>query len=166
MNLKTLQQHIVDLERSDLPQALAHHIKQASGVIILGNGGSNSIASHIAEDYTKVLKIPCLTFSDAPLITCYANDFGYENCLEQFLKSYYRHQVIILISSSGASLNILNAAKFCKSINAPLITLSGFKKENELNSLYSSHSLLNYWVDSNNYGIVENMHQIFLHSIL
>jgi len=144
--------------------------RQKGSIVILGNGGSSAICSHIAEDYTKVLKKRTLTFTDAARITCYSNDYGYENAYAQFLKEFADEDtLVILISSSGNSHNIINCAKFCVSNNLKLITLTGFKSHNALRSYLSDSALSNWvidlWVNSEEYGVVELTHEAFLHSI-
>ena len=71
--------------------------------------------------------------------------------------------LIILISSSGNSKNIVNAARWCCDGSLSYVTLSGFKRNNKLNRMNSN---FNYWVNSTDYGIVENIHQILLHSVI
>ena len=139
----------------------------ASGnIIILGNGGSNAIASHIAEDYTKVLKKPTLCFSDAARLTCYANDYGYENSFVQYLKEFSQEgSLVILISSSGNSKNIINCASYCKNTLQKFILMTGFDYNNDIRK-FSDKSELDIWVDSTDYGVVECTHEIILHSIL
>jgi len=135
-------------------------------ILILGNGGSNAIASHIAEDYTKALKKPAISFSDAARLTCYSNDYGYENAFKQFLKEFSdKHSLIILISSSGNSANIIKCAEYCKDNNIKFVIFSGFNKENKLQT-FSKEAELNFWIDSTNYGVVECIHEIILHSII
>ena len=133
-------------------------------IIIIGNGGSNSIASHIAQDYTKVLNKRAISFSDPSRLTCYINDYGRDEAYVEFLRDFARTTtLVILISSSGNSMNIVNAAKYCESNLVDYIALSGFSKNNKLNNLNAG---LKFWVDSRDYGIVECTHQAFLHSIL
>ena len=99
-------------------------------IYIVGNGGSSSIASHVSVDFTKAAKVNCSTFNNANLITCFANDYKYENWVVEAIKAYTSKQdLFILISSSGISNNIVNAAQYCKKNNINLITLSGFKKK-------------------------------------
>ena len=82
----------------------------------------------------------------------------------QFLKEFVdKETLVILISSSGESDNIINAAKYCVDNNIRLITLSGFKKSNRLNGFKND---MNYWVDSEDYGVIECAHLVFLHSII
>jgi len=162
MNLTELQSEIPKISQA-LPR-LKKLLESYEKVIILGNGGSNSIASHIAEDYTKVLNKKAISFSDGARLTCYINDYGFEHCYSKFIEHFGdKNTLIILISSSGESPNILSAAVYCKHHNIPFVTLSGFKPTNTLNSF---PSLLSYHVPSEDYGVTENAHQIFLHSIL
>ena len=133
-------------------------------IVILGNGGSSSIASHITQDYTKALGKKSFTFSDSSRLTCYINDYGMEHAYANFLSEFVSNKaLVILISSSGNSDNIINSAKFCDTNNIKYVTLTGFNKDNKLNQFESN---LNYWVDSKDYGIVECAHLIFLHSII
>ena len=138
-------------------------IKTNNTIYIVGNGGSASIASHVSVDFIKVAKVKSLTFNNSNLITCYANDYGYENWVKEAIKAYCLiDDLVILISSSGTSPNILNAAKYCNDTNIDLITLSGFNKDNELNKL----GKVNFHVDSKNYNYVEMTHHIILLSIV
>ena len=131
-------------------------------MIIFGNGGSSSIASHFTVDLIKNTKIQCLNFSDAALITCFANDYGYENWIAKALDIYGKKgDVVILISSSGMSKNILKAASTSKKKGIELITLTGFEKSNKLNKL----GKINFWVNSKNYNHIENIHQLYLLTI-
>jgi D-sedoheptulose 7-phosphate isomerase len=131
-------------------------------IILVGNGGSSSIASHVATDFTKISKIRSTTFNETNLVTCYANDYGYENWVSRAIKEYgIKGDICILISSSGQSKNMLNAAKECKKRNIFLITLSGFKPTNPLRKLGN----INLWVNSNSYNFVEMTHHIWLVSL-
>jgi len=142
-------------------------VLKASQVILIGNGGSNAICSHISQDYTKQLKKRSFTFSDPSRLTCYINDYGAENAYAQFLREFSCNKtLVILISSSGNSQNILNCARFCVKNDVPFIILTGFSKKNDLKKKYSKYSLMDVWVDSSDYGVVETAHQAFLHSII
>lgn len=136
--------------------------KNKKKVLIFGNGGSASIASHFSVDLTKMCKIRCVNFNEANLITCFANDYGYENWVSEAIKAYADYNdVLILISSSGVSKNILNAFKEAKKKKLQIITFSGFKKNNKLKNM----GKINIWIDSKNYNIVENSHQFLLLSV-
>ena len=107
------------------------NIKQNKRIFIIGNGGSASIASHVSVDFAKVARVRSSTFNNSNLITCFANDYKYENWVTEAIKAYCDDKdLIILISSSGTSKNIINAAKYCQKKKMNLITLSGFNKNN------------------------------------
>lgn len=132
-------------------------------VYVIGNGGSAGIASHFSTDLIKSLQIPSQTFYDSNLMTCLGNDYGYEKVfsypLEKLLKPY---DLVVAISSSGKSPNIVQAAEAARSRKASLFTLSGFSDQNPLRKL--GH--LNYWVDRSDYGLVETTHFFLLHTII
>ena len=137
--------------------------KENKKVIIIGNGGSSAIASHVSVDFTKAAKVRAINFNESDLITCFGNDYGYENWLTEALKAYADEgDLLILISSSGKSPNILNAAKFAIQNKIKLITLTGFDSSNPISKLGN----INYWVDSNSYNIVEMTHHIWLLSFV
>ena len=162
MNIEKLKDEMLKIE--NLQRDFGKIIDKYSRIVILGNGGSNAIASHISQDYTKALKKKSFTFSDPSRLTCYINDYGMENAYVEFLKEFSeKGDLVVLISSSGESDNIINSAKFCASNSLDMVTLSGFRAENRLNGF---ESLLNYWVDSEDYGIVECAHMVFLHSVI
>lgn len=132
-------------------------------VIFAGNGGSAAMASHCAVDLTKNAGIRAINFNEADLITCFANDYGYENWVKEAIKTYCNvNDLLILISSSGTSKNIVNAATYCKENNIDFITLSGFSKNNELSKLGD----INFFVNSEEYNYIEMTHHIILLSIV
>lgn len=166
MNLDKLKKCIAEID-DDKIDSLKIWISKYDDIIILGNGGSNAISCHISQDYTKKLNKRALCFGDSSRLTCYANDYGWDNTYLQFLKEFSNENTLtILISSSGESNNILKCAEFCVNNNLKMITLSGFAENNMLKKLYKEHSLLHFWVDSDDYGIVECSHEIILHSVL
>ena len=140
------------------------HTQTRNGKVILaGNGGSAAIASHVAVDLTKAAKIRSINFNEADLITCFSNDYGYENWIQQALRSYADPQdTVILISSSGASPNIINGAEEALKLQLPLITFSGFSADNPLRK----KGAYNFWLDSKEYNIVELVHQAWLLAIV
>tara|TARA_B100001057_G_scaffold494743_1_gene591977 strand:+ start:223 stop:774 length:552 start_codon:yes stop_codon:yes gene_type:complete len=134
-------------------------IKKKGKIYLIGNGGSASIASHVSVDFAKVARVPSSTFNNANLISCFANDYGYENWVTEAIKAYAKkNDMFILISSSGTSKNIVNAAKYCKNNSIDLVTLSGFKKNNPLSKL----GKINFHIDSNQYNFIEMSHHIIL----
>ena len=137
--------------------------KQGGKVYIVGNGGSSSIASHVSVDFAKVAEVPSDTFNNANLITCFANDYGHDNWVSEAIKAYKNEKdMLILISSSGTSKNIVNAASYCNNKPIPLITLSGFKSDNPLSKLGN----VNMHVESDSYNFIEMSHHIILVSIV
>lgn len=143
---------------------LISNTKLNSGkIIIIGNGGSAAIASHVAIDLTKAANIRSINFNEASLLTCLSNDYGYESWVEKALDFYAdKNDMVILISSSGQSKNIINGAKKALEIGVPLITLTGFSENNPLNKLGN----INFWADSSTYNIVESIHQMWLLSVI
>ena len=143
-------------------------ISDYNNIIILGNGGSSSIASHITQDYTKQMKKRSFTFSDPSRLTCYSNDYGYENAYSQFLKEFVCKDdtLVVLISSSGNSENILNCADWCENNSIPTVIMTGFDENNMLRNKSMKNRKIKYWVNSTNYGIVECVHMIFLHMVV
>lgn len=139
-------------------------LNKKNKIILIGNGGSASISNHVAVDITKILKKRAITFNEPNLITCFANDYGYEKWVEKTIDFYADpNDVLILISSSGKSLNMINACQAAKRNQMlKIITFSGHDKNNPLSKLGD----LNFWVDSKAYNFVENIHQLWLLSIV
>ena len=137
--------------------------KKGGKVYIVGNGGSSSMASHVSVDFAKVARVPSDTFNNSNLITCFANDYGHDNWIKEAIKAYCeKDDLLILISSSGKSKNIINAARYCKKNNITLLTFSGFDKKNPLRKIGN----INFYVNSNKYNFVEMVHHIILVSIV
>jgi len=138
--------------------------KKKSGIVyVIGNGGSAGIASHFSNDLIKALKIPSMTLFDSNILTCLANDYGYEKCFSENLKVNMRsNDLLVAISSSGNSLNIINAVKVAKEKEAKVVALSGFDSANKLRDLGD----LNFWIDKKDYGLVEMGHFIILHTLI
>jgi|TARA_B100001971_G_C18194236_1_gene540473 D-sedoheptulose 7-phosphate isomerase len=137
---------------------------QMNKTLIFGNGGSASIASHFSVDLTKNAKLRCVNYNEADLITCFSNDYGFERWVEKTVDFYGDEgDVLIAISSSGSSMNMLNGCEAAKRKKfSSVITLSGFEPDNPLRQLGD----VNLWVDSKAYNFVENIHQIWLMAIV
>ena len=132
-------------------------------VIFIGNGGSAAIASHQAVDYWKNGGVAAIAFNDASLLTCISNDFGYDRVFaEPVLRFASAGDVLIAISSSGQSANILSAVTAAREMKCEVITLSGFSNTNPLRK----EGELNFYVPSASYGIVEVSHLTVLHAML
>ena len=132
-------------------------------IIFVGNGGSASIASHMAIDYSKNGRLPAVSFNDGAALTCIGNDLGYENVFSEQIKLHAKQDdLLIAISSSGASQNILNALTQARAVGCNIITMSGFSEENPLRQLGD----INWYVPSSEYGFVEITHLTLCHAIL
>ena len=138
--------------------------KNNSRVLIFGNGGSAAIASHVSVDLTKNANIRAVNFNEADLITCFSNDYGYEKWVEKAVDFYADYKdVLILISSSGKSLNMINACQTARNKKiSKIITFTGHDKNNALSKLGD----INLWIDSKAYNFVENTHQVWLLTIV
>ena len=133
-------------------------------IMIFGNGGSAAIASHVSVDLTKAANIRSVNFNEADLITCFSNDYGYERWIEKAVEFYADNRdVLILISSSGKSKNMINACKAAKEKKmSKIITFTGHDKNNPLSKLGD----VNFWINSKAYNFVENTHQIWLLTVV
>lgn len=143
---------------------LLEQVTQIEGIVyVIGNGGSAGIASHFCTDLLRTLQMSAMTFSDSNIITCFANDFGYENVYKMpLMRNLRSRDLLIAISSSGSSQNILEACQVARDKKAGLITLSGFEPNNALRGLGE----LNFWLESADYGLVETGHFFLLHTIV
>ena len=160
------------VNRDSLEQAFKA-IDGCARLYIMGNGGSAANADHWVCDYMKGLnedtnKHDILTAkaislaSNGPLVTALANDIGYDHIFARQL-SYYRCQhgdVVLAMSASGNSLNILNGIDKANQLGATTIALTGFN-----GGLASTMSKINVHVPSSNYGVVEDVHMMILHAI-
>ena len=134
--------------------------KVGGTVYLVGNGGSSGIVSHSSVDFVNACKIKAVPLTDNSQITCFANDYGYEQVFSKPLETLISEKdVLIAVSSSGSSLNIVNAVQVALQKNAGVITFSGFLADNPLRKL--GH--YNFWLNSNDYGVVEIGHALLLH---
>jgi D-sedoheptulose 7-phosphate isomerase len=132
-------------------------------VIIVGNGGSASIADHLTVDFINAAGIRALNFNNSSIITCFSNDYGYENWVAKALDCYANSgDVVIFISSSGQSKNMIIGAERAKYIGLEIITLTGFLPNNPLRGMGN----INFWVDSKTYNVIEATHNIWLLSVV
>jgi D-sedoheptulose 7-phosphate isomerase len=162
MDIKELIQALRAVNEHELSH-LKRLIDSHKEIIIIGNGGSNAIASHMAVDYTKFLSKKCFIPNASDMMTMIVNDYGVEQMYSKFIEyNYTKDSLVILISSSGNSQNIINANSTASDLGLEIITLTGFDHNNKLKS--ASSGLLNIWVDSKSYGVVEMAHHSILHS--
>lgn len=166
MNLLEYKNCLNSLNQIDLDR-FKDIVTQSRHIVLLGNGGSNAITCHIAQDYTKALKKKAICFGDSSRLTCYANDYGWDMAYAKFLEEFCEpDSLVILISSSGNSQNILNCAQYCEDNKLNMVTLSGFYSDNKLRTQYNDSSLVHFYVESLDYGVVECLHELILHSVI
>ncbi len=135
-----------------------------SSIWWVGNGGSASVCSHLAQDTMNKLDVKSLFLGDPSLLTCMANDFGYPQVYARPLDRFAEPgDLLVAISSSGNSDNILNCVKLAKEKGMKIISLSGMKLSNKL---WNSQSDVSFFIDSPLYGIVEVGHEAVLHGII
>jgi D-sedoheptulose 7-phosphate isomerase len=160
----TQQEDIDDQKALQFAADLIKNTNSHEGIIyVIGNGGSAGIASHFSNDLMKALKIPSQTLYDSNLMTCLSNDLGYDQVFSYPLKRLLKPKdLLVAISSSGKSPNILNAVEVAHHRNAPVITLSGFSPLNPLRTM----GQLNFWIDRSDYGLVEIAHFFLLHTLI
>lgn len=168
--LKSTQARLGD-ERATLDDGLAAlrslcrkaRFERANKIVLIGNGGSSAIASHIATDYSKNGGIRTVAFNDAPTLTCLANDFGVDAIFAKQLEFYaLAGDVVIIVSSSGQSGNILRAAEQAFAQGLDLVTFSGMNPNNVLRE----KGMLSFFVPAKDYGLVELSHLTLLHSVV
>jgi D-sedoheptulose 7-phosphate isomerase len=132
-------------------------------VMLIGNGGSAAIASHVMTDFVRSARIPAVVFTDASLFTCISNDFGYESVYEKPIEVLAQSgDVLIAISSSGRSENILKGVRAARAKKTRVITLSGFSEDNPLKKMGD----VNFYGPSSSYRQVEITHLTICHSLV
>lgn len=167
---------IEQLDKNQIAKAvemITRAYKNNKSIYVLGNGGSASVASHLACDLgkgtlrrvydnrEKRLRVVSLTDNTA-LITAYANDLSYENIFLQQLKNLVeRNDIVIAISGSGNSKNVLRAVTYAKKIGAKTIGFAGFHTGGKLASLVDVPII----IQSSHYGPVEDIHLLVGHLI-
>jgi D-sedoheptulose 7-phosphate isomerase len=132
-------------------------------LIFVGNGGSAAIASHMATDYSKNGNVRSLALNDSSMLTCLGNDLGYDQVFAKQIELHARaNDLIIAISSSGRSANIVNAVKAAHAAECFVVTFSGFSPDNPLRQAGD----MNFYIDSDRYGFVEIGHLTICHAVL
>ena len=133
-----------------------------SKAIVIGNGGSAAIASHLQTDLAHGLGVRALVFTEPSTLTAQANDRGYDQAFQNLTSLWAEPgDLMVAISSSGRSANILNACAAARAKGARLVTFSGFRPDNPLRALGD----LNFHVSSAEYGAVDSCHAVLLHHL-
>lgn len=154
----------------ELADAISHLIRLLSEnqanrkkLMFIGNGGSAGIAMHALADYANAGGFKTVDFYNPALLTCMANDYGYENVFAKPIEMFAESgDTLFAISSSGKSPNILKAADAAKARGCYIVTFSGFDADNSLRKMGN----LNFYTPSTHYGFVELAHQTLIHCIL
>ena len=133
-------------------------------IYFIGNGASAAFANHMALDFLKNGKILSRSLSDSALLTALSNDYSYENAMLEYLKieGVTKDDLVVTISSSGNSPNVVSVLNYCMENNIKSLALSGLKNNNK-SITFADYSI---YVPMKTYGMVECIHQIFLHLIL
>ena len=132
-------------------------------VMFIGNGASAAIGSHQALDYWKNGGMRAVTFNDLALLTAVSNDFSYAEVFEKPIEMFADvGDILLAISSSGRSENILRGADAARKQGCRVITFSGFRSDNPLRS----RGELNFYVPSMSYGHVEVTHLALSHTLV
>lgn len=132
-------------------------------LMFAGNGASASIASHGAVDFTKQGRVRSRDFNEPNLITCFANDYGYENWIARAIEFHGKEtDAAILISVSGRSPSVVNAASYARSRGIPVVAFTGSSPDNALRALAD----IDFWFDSSAYNVVECVHMMWLMTVV
>ncbi len=139
------------------------HKENGSRVFFVGNGGSAAIASHMTADFMKNGGMNTVGLYDSSVITCMGNDYAYEYIFSKQLEFLVQNgDLLIAISSSGNSMNIVNAIKTAKEAGAEVITFTGFDEDNKCSRM----GKLNIYVPCHKYGQVETVHSLILQQVV
>ena len=151
------------IEASDRAIEMIAEVRLASGKVMLGgNGGSAAIASHAENDLSESGSVRAMVFTEQPVLTARSNDFGYGSVFERPIEMWAEvGDILVTISSSGQSENIVRALKMAREKQCKLITFSGFDPDNPSRKLGD----LNFYVPSNVYAYVETAHMTLIHYV-
>lgn len=134
--------------------------KNNKNMYFVGNGASAAIAAHMSADASKNGEIKAQCFNESSFMTAIGNDIDYKEVFAYPLNRYGdKDDVLVTISSSGNSPNIVRAIEVAKEKGIKVVTFSGMKEDNKSRQMGD----LNFWIPSKSYGIVESTHQCLLH---
>ena len=148
-------------------QQLIHRFlkKRTEGhtVYFIGNGGSAGIAMHMTNDFLKNGRMKTHSMHDAATVTCLGNDYSYDDIFSKQLERVAcAGDLLVAISSSGNSENIVRAIHSARKKQCEVLTLSGFDADNRIHSLGD----WNLYIPCHVYGIVESLHNMVLQRIV
>jgi D-sedoheptulose 7-phosphate isomerase len=131
-------------------------------VLLIGNGGSAAIVSHMQNDLCKTVGVRAMVFTEGPLLTATANDDGYHSVFHRPVELWAEaRDLLIAVSSSGESENIVRAAAAARERGCQIVTMTGFRPENRLRQLGN----VNVYVPASTYGYVETAHGLIAHCV-
>lgn len=140
-----------------------YYKKKKTQLFFIGNGGSSAIASHMTADFMKNGGMRTYSLYDNAMLTCMGNDYGYEYVFSKPLEYLLQpDDLLVAISSSGNSQNIVNAIEVAKKKRAKVITFTGFKPDNRVKQMGD----INVYVPCEKYGMVESIHNLILQQIV
>lgn len=146
-----------------LVECFTRHKMAGSQIFFIGNGGSSAIASHMTADFMKNGGMKTYSLYDNAVTTCMGNDYGYEYIFSRPLEFLGQEgDLLVAVSSSGNSRNILNAIRVIKEKKASVITFTGFRADNRARQSGD----INVYVPSEKYGIVESIHNLILQQVV
>jgi len=129
-------------------------------LMLVGNGGSGAIASHMAVDFVKMSGVAAVAFNDPVHLTCFSNDYGFEELFAESVKAFGANgDVLLAMSCSGRSPNILRAVEAAREVGVATIAMGGFNADAPLTKMGD----LNFYVDSDQYGLVQIAHLSLIH---
>lgn len=161
INLRRALSHLDKARLKAICIVLAKTKKDSASIYLFGNGGSDALASHMACDLSKRAGLRAFSLTaNSALVTAIANDLSYSDIFVKQLEIYLdKKDVVIAISASGNSPNIIKAAIFAKKVGCKVIALTGFMTGGTLAKI-ANIALV---VESNNYGVVEDTHLVVNH---
>ncbi len=161
MKMQTLEGTLIDMESIISCFRIVRDVGRL--LFFIGNGGSAGIAMHMTADYLKNGRMRTVSMYNPATLTCLGNDFGYEFIFSKQLEFLaYPGDLLVAISSSGNSPNILRAIETAKEKGCQVITLTGFREDNKARQMGD----FNIFVPSTEYGIVESVHNIILQQVV
>jgi D-sedoheptulose 7-phosphate isomerase len=150
----------IDLAFNLLSQMTEDVRKTQKTIYCIGNGASASMASHFSADMAKNGQLHTQVFSDLALITAISNDIGYDEVFSEPLRRRATcGDMLLAISSSGASSNIIKALNVANESGLKNITVSGM----DFNNPISNMGDINFYCAAKEYGYIESVHAVILH---
>lgn len=169
-NLKNVIDKLDLLKLQKIENIILKKIKENKKIFICGNGGSASVANHFLCDFNKGIKLSSKNklkpkiislSNNIETILAISNDISFNKIFSFQLDNYYtKGDIVVLLSCSGSSPNIIETLKYCKKKGIFTISLTGFAKKN-----IQSKANLNLNFEIDNYGISEDLFQIIMHML-